>query len=414
MWQKKHKLRVLFHEKPFAGVNGSGKHCNWSLMSDKNVNLLSPGKTPRNNLQFLTFFINTIRAAQEHHYLLMASIASLNNSFRLGGSEAPPALMSVFIGETLTNVLQSLEERISEKAMTPDEKTELKLDIVGKIPEILPDNTDRNRTSTFAFTGNRFEFRAVGSMSNCAAPIIILNTAVAEQLSRFKTEVDALIESGIKKDEAIFQTLRNYIIESKPILFEGNGYSAEWQQEAAARGLKGITSVPAAFEAYLEKASIKMLDAFSVLNKRELEARFEIKNETFIKKLQIESRVLSDIATNHIIPTAIHYQNFLLKNIEGMKRIFSEEEYKAMTGTQMYALKKLSTHIAAINEKVYLMITERKKANNIENIPQRAHTYSKNVLPYLDDIRYHIDKLELIIEDELWPLPKYRELLFVH
>lgn len=410
---KKHKLRVLFHEKPFMGVNGSGKHCNWSLLSDKGINLLSPGKTPRNNLQFLTFFINTIRAVQEHGYLMMASIANLNNYYRLGSSEAPPSIMSVFIGKTLTDVLQSLEQRVSEKKMTADEKTELKLDIVGKIPEILPDNTDRNRTSPFAFTGNRFEFRAVGSMSNCAAPIIVLNTAVAQQLTRFKEEVDKLIEKDVKKDEAIFQILRSYIIESKSILFEGNGYGEEWHKEAVERGLKAVSSIPKAFKAYLLPSSQKMFTEFGVLSHRELDARFEIKNEIFLKKLQIESRVLGDIAINHIIPTAIAYQNVLIANVKGLRELFHGSTGE-MSKSQMRSLEKLSKHINAVNEQVYQMIDERKKANAIEDIAQRAEQYAEKVLPFMESIRYHIDKLEMIIDDELWALPKYRELLFIH
>lgn len=408
---KEHKLRVLFHEKPFNEVNGSGKHCNWSLVSDQGVNLLSPGKTPRNNLQFLTFFINTIRAVQEHGHLMMSSIANLNNYYRLGAGEAPPSIMSIFIGQMLTSVLASLEERVSEKKMTPDEKTELKLDVVGKIPEILPDNTDRNRTSPFAFSGNRFEFRAVGSSSNCASPVCVLNTAVAQQLTRFKQEVDALIAKDVKKDEAIFQVLRNYIIESKTILFEGNGYSDDWHKEAAGRGLQGISSIPEAFKAYLSDSAVKLFTEFNVLNHRELESRFEIKNETFLKKLQIESRILGDMAINHIIPTAIQYQNVLIKNVRGLKDLFGEQGMD-MASTQMISLTKLSKHIKAINQQVYQMIDERKKANTIDDIPTRTEAYSLNVLPYMSTIRQHIDKLEMIVDDELWPMPKYRELLF--
>lgn len=408
---KEHKLRVLLHEKPFKDVNGSGKHCNWSMVSDKGINLLSPGKTPRNNLQFLTFFVNTIRAVQEHGTLMMSSISNLNNFYRLGAGEAPPAIMSIFIGQMLTGVLKALEERVSDKKMTPDEKTELKLDVVGKIPEILPDNTDRNRTSPFAFSGNRFEFRAVGSSSNCASPVCVVNTAVAQQLTRFKADVDALIAKDVKKDEAIFQVLRSYIMESKTVLFEGNGYSTEWHQEAAMRGLKGIGSIPEAFDNYLSESSVKLFTEFDVLSHRELESRVEIKNETFLKKLQIESRVLGDMAINHIIPTAIQYQNILIKNVRGLTELFGEQG-KDMASTQMISLTKLSKYIKAINEQVYQMIDERKKANTIEDIPTRAAVYSANVLPYMASIRQHIDKLEMIVDDELWPMPKYRELLF--
>jgi glutamine synthetase len=320
--------------------------------------------------------------------------------------------MSVFIGDTLMDVLNSLEERIRDKKMTPDEKTELKLDIVGKIPEILQDNTDRNRTSPFAFTGNRFEFRAVGASGNCASPILVLNTAVAQQLERFKSEVDRLIEKDVKKDEAIFQILRLYITESKNVLFNGNGYSHSWHKEAEERGLKSITSVTEAFKAYLSPSSQKLFNDFDVLNHCELEARYEIKNEIFLKKLQIESRVLSDMAINHIIPTAIAYQNVLIANVKGMKEVFND--YSLSYSVQMNTLEILSKHINAIDEKVHQMINERKKANVIENIIERAEAYAKNVLPFMESIRYHIDKLEMIIDDELWPLPKYRELLFIH
>ncbi len=410
---KRHKLRVLFHEKPFMGVNGSGKHSNWSLITSTGVNLLSPGKTPRNNLQFLTFFICTIRAVQEHGALLMSSVASLNNYYRLGGSEAPPSIMSVFIGKTLTETLHSLRDRVGETLMTPDEKTELKLDVVGKIPEILPDNTDRNRTSPFAFSGNRFEFRAVGSSSNCAAPNIILNAAVAEQLDRFKKETDKLLETGVKKDEAIFKVLKTFIIESQKILFEGDGYSEDWHKEAENRGIPNINSVTDAFKLYLSDTSKKLFIDYGIFSLKELEARYEIKNETFLKKLQIESRTLADLAINHIIPVAVRYQNILIKNISGIKDLFPAE-IEEIAKPQMLAIKKISKHMKAIDEQVHQMIDERKKANIIEEVPERAKAYSENVLPFMDSIRYHIDKLEMIIDDELWPMIKYRELLFSH
>ncbi|MDR1582786.1 MAG: glutamine synthetase III [Prevotellaceae bacterium] len=410
---KRHNLRVLFHEKPYMNVNGSGKHCNWSLASDQGVNLLSPGKTPRNNLQFLTFFICTICAVHEHGRLLMASVANLSNYQRLGAHEAPPPIMSVFIGETLQKVLNSLEEKILDKKMTPDEKTELKLDVMGKIPEIMPDATDRNRTSPFTFSGNRFEFRAVGSSSNCAASLLILNTAVAQQLNIFKTEVDKLIEKNVKKDEAILQILRTFIVKSKNILFDGNSYSEEWRKEAEKRELGIIDSITDAFKTYLNPKSIDLLTKSGVLSKRELESRYEIKNETFLKKLQIESRVLGDLALNHIIPTAIQYQNTLIKNVQGLKGLFGDQAGD-MIIPQMRALEKISRHVKEINIKVYQMIDERKKANAIEDIIKRAEEYFRNVLPFLDNIRYHIDKLEMIVDDELWPMPKYRELLFFH
>jgi glutamine synthetase len=410
---KRHHLRILFHEKPYMNVNGSGKHCNWSLASDQGVNLLSPGKTPRNNMQFLTFFICTIRAVHEHGCLLMSSVTNLSNYQRLGACEAPPLIMSVFIGETLQKALNSLEEKIPNKKMTPDEKTELKLDVVGKIPEIMPDTTDRNRTSPFTFSGNRFEFRAVGASSNCAASLLILNTAVAQQLNIFKAEVDKLIEKNVKKDEAILQVLRTFIVQSKNILFGGNSYSDEWRKEAEKRGLGIINSITDAFKTYLNPKSIKLLTESGVLSKRELESRYEIKNETFLKKLQIESRVLGDLALNHIIPTAIQYQNILIQNVQGLKGLFGDRA-DDMIIPQMRALEKISRHVKEINIKVYQMIDERKKANAIEDIVSRAEKYFQNVLPFLDNIRYHIDKLEMIIDDELWPMPKYREMLFFH
>jgi glutamine synthetase len=410
---KRHNLRVLFHEKPYMNVNGSGKHCNWSLTSDQGVNLLSPGRTPRNNLQFLTFFICAIRAVHEHGRLLMSSVTNLSNYQRLGACEAPPMIMSVFIGETLQKVLNSLEEKIPNKKMTPDEKTELKLDVMGKIPEIMPDTADRNRTSPFAFSGNRFEFRAVGSSSNCAASLLILNTAVAQQLNIFKSEVDSLIEKDVKKDEAILQVLRNFIVKSKNILFGGNSYSDEWRKEAAKRELGIIDSITDSFKTYLNPKSVRLLTESGVLSARELESRYEIKNETFLKKLQIESRVLGDLALNHIIPTAIQYQNILIENVKGLKGLFGEKA-EEMIIPQMRALEKISRHVREINTKVYQMIDERKKANAIDDIISRAEEYFRNVLPFLDDVRYHIDKLEMIVDDELWPMPKYRELLFFH
>jgi glutamine synthetase len=411
---KKHKLKVVFHEKPFEGVNGSGKHCNWSMCTNTGVNLLSPGKTPRNNLQFLTFFVCIIRAVYEHHHLLMSSISTLNNSHRLGANEAPPAVMSIFLGKTLTGVLDELEERVSDKKkMTPDEKTTLKLDVVGKIPEILPDNTDRNRTSPFAFTGNRFEFRAVGSSANAAWPVLILNAAVAQQLNRFSNEVDKMIEKGMKKDEAIFQILRTFIKESKAIRFEGNGYAAEWIKEAEKRGLKGIKDVPTAFEVLLEPASKELFKETGLFTEKEVEARFEIQNEIFIKKLQIESRVLGDLAINHIVPTAIRYQNLLIDNLHGLKEIYTPEEYDTLTGPQVDSLRTISRYIIDIRNLFNEMLAARKKSNGIEDLHERALAYSKTIIPYMEKIRYCIDHLEMIVDDDLWPLPKYRELLFL-
>ena len=408
----KHKLRVLFHEKPFAGVNGSGKHCNWSMMTDTGVNLLAPGKTPKNNIQFLTFFVNAIKAAHDYGTLFMASIATQSNSHRLGAHEAPPAVMSVFTGSTLSAVLDSLEQRVSEKKMTPDEKTEIKLDI-GKIPNILLDNTDRNRTSPFAFTGNRFEFRATGSSNNCAAPLIVINTAIAEQLTQFKEEVDKLIAKGIKKDEAILQIIRKYIIESKNIRFEGNGYSAEWLREAAERGIESIGSVPDAFKVSVRKDAIALFEKHGIFNEAELHARYEINMENLVKKIQIESRVLADLAANHIVPTAIRYQNILIQNVKGLKDILPDE-YADMAAEEIRTIRKIARYVKAIRENTYHMVDARKKYNAMDDIVARATGYSEEVQPYLDKIRHDIDKLELIVDDELWPLPKYREMMSIN
>ena len=408
----RHKLRVLFHEKPFLGVNGSGKHCNWSLCTNTGVNLLAPGKTPKNNIQFLAFFVNTIMAAHKFGVLFMASIATQSNSHRLGAHEAPPAVMSVFTGSTLSAVLDSLEQRVSEKKMTPDEKTEIKLDI-GKIPNILLDNTDRNRTSPFAFTGNRFEFRATGSSNNCAAPLIVINTAIAEQLTQFKEEVDKLIAKGIKKDEAILQIIRKYIIESKKIRFEGNGYSTEWLREAAERGIESIGSVPDAFKVSVRKDAIALFEKHGIFNEAELHARYEINMENLVKKIQIESRVLADLAANHIVPTAIRYQNILIQNVKGLKDILPDE-YADMAAEEIRTIRKIARYVKAIRENTYHMVDARKKYNAMDDIVARATGYSEEVQPYLDKIRHDIDKLELIVDDELWPLPKYREMMSIN
>lgn len=407
----KHKLKVLFHEKPFAGVNGSGKHCNWSLATDTGVNLLAPGKTPKTNTQFLAFFVTTLKAVNDYGTLMMASIASATNSHRLGGNEAPPGILSVFCGKTMNRVLDSIEERISDKKLSPDEKTDIKLDI-GKIPDILLDNTDRNRTSPFAFTGNRFEFRAPGSSANCALPLIVLNSAMAEQLTEFKAEVDRLVEKNVKKDEAILRVIRKYIKLSKRIRFEGNGYSHEWQEEASRRGLRGILNVPLAFKEYTTAASIAMFERVGTLSKAELLSRYEVKNEMYMKKVQIESRVLADLAANHIIPTAISYQNVLINNVRGIKEIFPHE-YEDMAAEEIKTIRHISEHVKCIREQAFRMVEARKKWNNVESIPERAFGYETEVRPYLGSIRYHIDKLELIVDDTLWPLPKYRELMTI-
>lgn len=411
---RKHKFRATLHEKPFKGINGSGKHCNWSLRTDTGVNLLSPGGTPKNNIQFLTFLVNAIKAVQDHSALLIGSIASDGNTHRLGAHEAPPAIMSVFIGTTLNRILEDLEERVSEKRMSPDEKTELKLDI-GKIPEILLDNTDRNRTSPFAFTGNRFEFRAVGASQSCAAPMIVLNTAMANQLIIFKTNVDKLIDKGVKKDEAILQCIRKVIQESKTIRFEGNNYSEDWVVEAARRGLPNIPVATDAFRAFLQPESVKLFETHGILTERELHARYEIRNEIFMKKIQIESRVLGDLAINHILPTVLKYQNILIENVKGLREVFpNEDEYSMLAGPQIQTIKRIGEHLKAIREMVKEMVDARKAANAIQNIPERAAAYEHIIKPYLVNIRYHIDKLELIVDNDMWSLPKYRELLFIN
>ncbi|MBN2348179.1 MAG: glutamine synthetase III [Bacteroidales bacterium] len=408
---KRHAFMVLFHEKPFKGINGSGKHNNWSLMTNTGVNLLSPGNKPKTNLQFLAFLVNTIKAVYKHQDLLRASISTAGNTHRLGANEAPPAIMSVFIGNRVTEMLDELEKRVTSRKMTPDEKTELKLDI-GKIPEILLDNTDRNRTSPFAFTGNRFEFRAVGSATNCASPMMALNTAVAEQLTAFNREVNALINKGIKKDEAILQVIRKYITDSKPVRFEGNNYSEEWVIEAVKRGLTNITSVPDALDAYLSKSSRALFKSQKIFSEKELEARTEVRLENYIKKVQIEARVIGDLALNHVIPTAVKYQTMLIENVKGLKDLFGQNEYKTLAGGRLDLIKDISDHVTIIKAKVHDMIEARKVANKIESTREMADQYAKMIFPYLDEIRYHIDKLELVIDDEIWPLPKYRELLF--
>ncbi|WP_455170626.1 glutamine synthetase III family protein [Aegicerativicinus sediminis] len=408
---ERHHFRVLFHEKPFAGVNGSGKHNNWSLSTDTGVNLLSPGKTPMRNLQFLTFFINTIKAVHQYEELLRAAVASASNDHRLGANEAPPAIISIFIGAQLTDVLGELEQ-VTDGKLSPEEKTELKLNVVGKIPEILLDNTDRNRTSPFAFTGNKFEFRAVGSSANCANPMTILNTIVAKQLMDFKKEVDHLIDKkDMKKDDAIFNVIREYIKDSKNILFEGNGYSAEWEKEAKKRKLSNNKTTPQALKAKISKSALKLFDDLGVMNFKESEARYEIELEEYTKKVQIEGRTLGDIARNHIVPTAVKYQNTLIENVQGLKEIFGQS-FHNYAEEQLNIIKDISEQISQINSKVTEMINERKIANNIDDAEKKAVAYCTKVKPLFDEIRYHCDKLELLVDDELWPLTKYRELLF--
>jgi len=405
-----HGFRVLFHEKPFQAINGTGKHNNWSLATDTGVILHKPGKNPKSNLQFLTYVVNTIKCVHDHQDLLRASIASASNAHRLGANEAPPAILSCFLGTEVSAMLDQLEEQVTNKKMTPDEKTALKLDI-GKIPEILLDNTDRNRTSPFAFTGNRFEFRAVGGSCNPATPMTILNAAVAAQLIEFKEAVEKLVEEGVKKDEAIFQVLREYIIASKAIRFEGDNYSDDWIKEAAKRGLTNITDVPTALEAYLSDKSKKLFFDLGIFTESELEGRVEVMFEQYTMKIQIEARVLGDLTINHIVPTAVKYQNRLMENVLGLKKIYGDE-YKQLAGNRIELIKEISDHVTAIKNGVNEMVDARKVANKMDDEKKKAKAYSKTVAPFLDKIRYHIDKLELIVDDEIWPLPKYRELLF--
>jgi len=409
----RHNFKVLFHEKPFDGVNGSGKHNNWSLSTNTGVNLLSPGKTPMSNLQFLTFFINTIKAVHENEELLRAAIASASNDHRLGANEAPPAIISVFIGEQLTKVLNELEN-VTDGKLSPQEKTDLKLNVVGKIPDVLLDNTDRNRTSPFAFTGNKFEFRAVGSTANCANPMTVLNTIVAKQLMDFREEVERLIdEKSMKKDDAIFNVLREYIKESKHILFEGNGYGEAWEKEAKKRGLSNNKTTPEALKAKVSSKAISLFEELGVMNKVESEARYEIEVEGYALRIQIEGRVLGDIARNHVVPTAVKYQNILIENVKGLKEIYGAS-FKTLAKEQLNLIEQISNHIEGINSNVTKMTDERKKANAIENLEKKANVYCNKVKPLFEDIRYHCDKLELLVDDELWPLTKYRELLFTN
>ena len=408
---ERHDFKVLFHEKPFKGVNGSGKHNNWSMATDTGVNLLSPSKTPMNNLQFLSFFINTIKAVNDYEELLRAAIATATNDHRLGANEAPPAIISVFIGAQLTKVLAELEG-VTNGKLSPEEKTDLKLNVVGKIPDVLLDNTDRNRTSPFAFTGNKFEFRAVGSSANCANAMTTLNTIVAKQLKDFKKEVDILIlDKGLKKDEAIFNVLREYIKKSKNILFEGDGYSDAWEKEAAKRGLSNFKTTPLALKAKVSQKALHLFKEMNVMNHIEVEARYEIELEEYTKKIQIEGRVLGDIARNHVIPTAIQYQNTLIANVQGLKDIFGDEFHK-IGKEQIVLIREISEHIEGINTKVIAMTEARKKANVLSDAQKMAEVYCDDVKPYFEEIREHCDKLELLVDNESWTLVKYRELLF--
>lgn len=407
---RRHKLRVLLHEKPFAGINGSGKHNNWSMATDTGVNLLSPGKTPKTNLMFLTFFVNTIKAVHDYADVLRSAIASAGNDHRLGANEAPPAIISVFVGQYLSKVLNEIEQRVGDKFDEQDEAI-LKLDIHRSIPELLLDNTDRNRTSPFAFTGNKFEFRAVGSTANCASPMTVLNVIMAETLKQFKNEVDGLIAKGEKKEIAIMQVIQKYIVDSKKVLFEGDGYSEAWHKEAEKRGLPNIPTTPLALDAMISDKAKKLFESNHVYTHVELEARHEIELEKYIKKVQIEARVMGDLALNHVIPAAITYQNDLLTNINSFKSAgLPESAYKA----QLAILTDVSKHIQAVYEKVDALVEARKIANAIENTRTKAIAYCSQVKEkFFDDIRYHVDKLEHLVNDEDWTLPKYREMLLL-
>jgi len=407
---RRHKLRVLLHEKPFAGINGSGKHNNWSMATDTGVNLLAPGKTPKTNLMFLTFFVNTIKAVHDYADILRASIASAPNDHRLGANEAPPAIISVFIGEYLTKVLNEFKERVTAKMDETDESM-LKIDIHKSIPELLLDNTDRNRTSPFAFTGNKFEFRAVGSSANCANAMTVLNTIMADTLKKFKSEVDAHIEKGDKKEIAIMHVLRQYIVASEKVLFEGDGYSEAWQKEAEKRGLPNIKTTPLALDAMVTDKAKKLFENNHVYTHQELEARHEIELEKYIKKVQIESRIMGELATSHVLPPAIRYQNLLANNIKGLKESGLKESAFA---NQKQILEKISEHISKTSDLVEKMIEARKICNNMEGTRTKAIAYQSQVKDvFFDDIRYHVDKIELLVDDREWYLPKYRELLFL-
>ena len=407
-----HGFRVLLHEKPFKGVNGSGKHNNWSLGTDTGTLLMAPGKTPEENLRFITFIVNTLMAVYRHNGLLKASIMSATNAHRLGANEAPPAIISSFLGSQLSKVLDHMEESATDELISLGGKHGMKLDI-PQIPELLIDNTDRNRTSPFAFTGNRFEFRAVGSEANCASAMIALNTAVAEQLTEFKKEVDELIEKGEPKISAIIQVVRKYIKLSKPIRFDGNGYSDEWKEEAARRGLDCETSCPVIFDQYLTEDSVRMFESAGVMTRKELEARNEVKWETYTKKIQIEARVLGDLVMNHVVPVAIEYQSKLIDNVYKMKQIFPAEEAEKLSAENLAIIRKISEHTSYIKEHVDTMVEARKVANKITDERAKAVEYHDKITPMLEQIRYHIDKLELIVDDQMWTLPKYRELLFI-
>ena len=408
---RKHHFAVLLHEKPYNGVNGSGKHNNWSLCTDTGINLFAPGKNPKGNMLFLTFLVNVLMMVYKNQNLLRASIMSAGNSHRLGANEAPPAILSIFLGKQLSSILDEIARQISSSKMTSEEKTTLKLGI-GRIPEILLDTTDRNRTSPFAFTGNRFEFRAAGSSANCAAAMIAINAAMANQRNEFKVSIDKLMEEGVGKDEAIFRIMKETIIASEPIRFEGDGYSEQWKQEAARRGLTNICHVPEALMHYMDNQSRSVLIGERIFNETELACRLEVELEKYTMKVQIESRVLGDLAINHIVPTAVIYQNRLLENLRGLRETFSPEEYEVLSADRKELVREISKRVTAIKVQVREMTEARKVANHMDNYKDKAFAYEETVRPYLESIRDHIDHLEMEIDDEIWPLPKYRELLF--
>ncbi|MBO7270172.1 MAG: glutamine synthetase type III, partial [Bacteroidales bacterium] len=408
----KHHFRVLLHEKPFAGINGSGKHCNWSLTTDTGINLFAPGKHPKDNLLFVTFLVNTLMAVHKHNALLKASVASAGNAYRLGAHEAPPAIISVFLGTQLTQLLADFEKEDSEDGLKMKAKSRLNLN-VSVIPELMLDNTDRNRTSPFAFTGNRFEFRAAGSSANCASSMIVLNTAVAGQLMDFNAAMKDRMTKGESKEQALYALLREYIKIAKPVCFEGNGYSDEWKAEASRRGLDCETSIPLQYDAYLKPQSIDLFAQTKVLNEKELAARNEVKWETYTKKIQIEARVLGDLALNHIVPVAIKYQSSLLDNLFKLKTLYKDEDYQELSVDKSEKIKKIEYYINQIQKLTDAMVEARKVANRITNEREKAIAYHDTVEPYFEKIRNLIDELELMVDNELWPLPKYRELLFI-
>ena len=404
----KHHLKVILHEKPFAGVNGSGKHTNWSMQTDTGVNLLSPGKTPTTNLQFLAFYSSVLKAVHQHNALIMTSVCTYSNGFRLGGNEAPPAVMSVFSGSTLSKVFDSIMKMKADKSADSGKES---IKLVNSIPEIFPDNTDRNRTSPFAFTGNRFEFRAVGSSVNVASVTYVLNAAVAEALAEFRARVDKKMKARIKKNDAVMEVVKEFLTESQDVMFEGNGYSAEWFEEAEKRGLKAITNFPDAYKNYLTKDSEALFVKQGILSKAEIEARYEVLNETYVKKLQIEARVIGDLCLNHVIPAAVRYQDLLIQDITGSQAVFKAES-KDLCKAEIDTYRKIAGFINNLQADVEQLVEARKKANAVPDIAKRAKLYSTEVMSWMEKVRYSADHLEMLVDDELWPMPKYRELLF--